>query len=268
MVDLTSLIPLALTWLLVLFRLTGIFIFAPMYGSRTIPVRIKVLFSIVLSFYVFAALYWPRGEDAVMRISPVTALNAPLWSLAGVVVAEMMIGLIIGFGANLPVIAMQVAGRVVDQQLGMGLGGVLNPDLDDQSGIVGEFFFIVALALFLILGGHRVLLSTLINTFDHVPLGAFRPDGHMLDLIVGLLASMFELALRVAGPLLCLVFLGTVAMGFIARTVPQINILSIGFPVRILVGMVVITAALSSEVSAFLGVAQRALGDIATFFGG
>ena len=253
-------------WLLVLFRLTGIFFFAPMYGSRTIPARVKIMLALMLSLCIYPVMTHEESP-AYPMIQPVLGQGLALWSLAGVVGMELLIGIIIGFGANLPILALQVGGRVVDQQLGMSIGGIINPELGDESGIIGEFYFIVGLSLFLIVGGHRILLATLIGTFNHVPLGGFVPDGHMLDLVVGLLASMFDLALRFSGPLLCLVFLGTVAMGFIARTVPQMNILSIGFPVRILVGILLLIVALTTEMQVYLDATQRMLRQVQVFFG-
>jgi flagellar biosynthetic protein FliR len=237
-----------------------------MYGSRLIPLRVKTMLAFLLSLCVYPTLLRVDAPSAG-SIEQIIDGGIGLWGMAGAVGAELMIGLIIGFGANLPLIGMQVSGRIVDQQIGLGIGGVFNPDLDDESGVVGEFYFVSALAVFLLLGGHRVLLSTLVDSFGRVPLTGFTADGHMLDLLVGLLASMFDLALRVAGPLLCLVFLGTVAMGFIARTVPQMNILSVGFPVRILIGMIVIVGAIDTGMDVFHQTLRKSLSDLSVFFG-
>ena len=101
---------------------------------------------------------------------------------------------------------------------------------------------------------------------DSVPLGGFRVDGAVIDLILGLLTSMLHLAFRVAAPLLCLVFLETVAMGFIARTVPQMNILSIGFALRIVIGVTLIIGALSVKGNILVQFLGNMLGQISKFF--
>ena len=212
-------------WLLVLFRLTGIFLYAPLFGSTTIPGRVKVFLALGLSFCVYPMLLDPARPSA-MLLAPVIASSLSLWSLASNVGAELAIGLVIGFGATLPLLAMQWAGRVMGRQIGFGLAEVLSAE-QEQGGLLSELYFLFALFVFLNLGGHHILLRTIIGTFDSVPLGGFRVDGAVIDLILGLLTSMLHLAFRVAAPLLCLVFLETVAMGFIARTVPQMNILSI-----------------------------------------
>lgn len=265
-ISLEPILPHVPAWLLVLFRLAGIFLFAPMFASVAVPARVKVMLALALSACVYPALIAP-GSPAQPMIAPVIAGGLSLPQLAGVVVAEMGIGLVIGFGASLPLIAMQVGGRMIDQQIGLGLAGIFNPDFDEQTGVVGEFFYIMALAVFLILGGHRLLLGTLIGSFSHVPLGGFAADVRVVQLVLGMATVMFELAIRVAAPLLCLVFLESVALGFVARTVPQLNILSVGFPVRILLGVGLTVTAIGVINGAFVSGMRRTLEQIGMIFG-
>lgn len=261
-------------FLLVLFRISGIFVISPVFGSRTIPARIKVLFAFGLAMCVYPAMapivgVSPVGTDVHDAAASILeqGTNLSLWTLPAMIAMEISIGAVIGFGASLPMIGFQMSGRVVDQQLGLGLAGVFNPELDEQAGVIGQFYFMFALALFIIMGGHHVLLSILIGSFNTVPLGGFGASSDLLSMLLGLLAIMFELALRVAGPLLCLVFLETAAIGFIARTVPQMNILSIGFPVRILVGVGLLITAIGIEAEVYMDSVQRTLHELATFFG-
>jgi len=262
-----GLVALLPAWLLVMFRITGIFIFAPVLGSRTIPVRIKALWTLGMSFVIFPMLLSPDRPAAVF-VMDVAANGLYLWAIAGMVVMELLIGLVIGYGASLPLLGLQVGGRVIDQQLGIGLAGIFNPELDEQSGITGEFLFLVGLALFVLMNGHRAMVQVLVASFDTFPLGGFRFDGHALLMILGLLQVMFELAFRVAGPLLCIIFLETVALGFIARTVPQMNILSIGFPLRILVGFGVLIGAIAGIAHIFENATVQMLDVLLRFFGG
>ncbi|MBI1336376.1 MAG: hypothetical protein GC164_05380 [Phycisphaera sp.] len=253
-------------WLLVLFRLTGIFLYGPVFGSLGIPMRVKAMLALLLSLCIYPVLLTANRPSAAL-IAPFIDHPMGLWQLIGAIASELMIGLVIGFIVSLPLVAMQVSGHVIDQQLGMGLAGIYNPELDEQSGIMGEFFYYMALVTFLLLGGHRVVLGTLIDTFGHVPLGGFHPGVSLVSLLMGMANAAFELAVRVAAPLLCLVFLETVAMGFIARTVPQMNILSVGFPLRILVGVSLVIAALAVINGAFEGSMNRTLTQLAYFFG-
>ncbi len=252
-------------WLLVLFRLAGIFAFTPLFSARTIPAVVKALLALGLSFCVFPLLL-ARGKTGSAVVGSILDSGLSLATVIPAVAAELLVGSVIGFCATLPLIGMQLGGRVVSQQMGLGLAEVFSPG-EEQSGITSRFFYLLGLALFLILGGHRALLMMLVGSFDHVPLGGSIAGGESLDLMIGLLASSYELALHVAAPLLCLIFLETVAMGFITRTVPQLNILSIGFAVRIVLGAGTLIGAVGVASVVFIDVMEQTLGRLALFFG-
>lgn len=222
-------------WLMVLFRFTGIFILSPLLGSATVPRLVKAILAVSLSLCVYPTLLAPHLGSAAW-IGAIIDQGLSLWTMIPVVAVELLIGFTVGYAASLPLVGLQLGGRMIDQQMGLGLGGVFNPELESQSGVVGEFLFILALAIFAILGGHERMFAVLVESFHHIPLGGFDGFGGLVHLVIGLLTIAFELAFRIAAPLLCLLFLQALALGFIMRTVPQMNILSVGFPVRILVG--------------------------------
>ncbi len=252
-------------WLLVLFRLTGVFIFSPVFGSNAVPGRVKVFFAVGLSVCIYPMLLTP-GSTAELLAVRAQAAGVPMWSLVGVITSELMVGLLIGFGASLPMLGMQLGGRVIDQQMGLGLAGIFNPEVGEQTGIVSEVYFLLALAVFVILGGHRAIVGVLVGSFEGVPLGAFTFDIRVVDLMIGLMTTVTELALRVAAPLICLMFLQTVAMGFIAKTVPQMNILSVGFVLRICLGAVVLIGAFTAASGAYGELVIETMGQLSRFF--
>jgi len=264
-VDLEPYTLLVPAWLMVLFRLTGIFVFTPLFSSRMLPPRIKVLLALSMSFCVFPMLL-AAGKTSSYLMVGFLDTGLSLWGLVPAVGGELLIGMIIGYAAILPLIGMQLGGRVISQQLGLGLAEVFNPG-EEQSGLVSQFLYLLALAIFLLVGGHRVLLNVLVGSFDHIPLGGTVAVASAMDMIVGLLGAAFGLALRVAGPLLCLIFLETVTLGFIARTVPQLNILSVGFALRILVGASVLIGSVGIAAGVFTDMLQDMLGQLRWFFG-
>lgn len=266
-VSLNPILMYMMPWLMVLFRISGIFVIAPVFGSKTIPARIKVFMALGLSFCVFPLLLDGDGMPSSAIHASIMANNLPLWLIVGAIAMELLVGIVIGYGASLPVLGMQVGGRVCDQQMGMSIGGVFNPEINEDSGVVSEIFFVVALSVFLIIGGHRAILTAVVGSFNVIPLGGFKPDGHVLELIIGLVSSMFTLAFRVAAPLLCIMFLQMVAMGFIARTVPQLNILSIGFPLRILLGATMLIGSCTMIIIAYSDAVTQAMQNIGRFFG-
>ena len=126
----------------------------------------------------------------------------------------------------------------------LGFATLYNPALGDEGDVVGQLFFFLALAGFLIVSGHEAIVAAVLHSFGHVPLGAFVFDTGVLTMVTGLLLSAVEVALRVAAPVIAIIFLQSIAMGFVSRTVPQLNILSLGFPLRILVGFTVMVGGL------------------------
>jgi flagellar biosynthetic protein FliR len=224
-VDLQPILMHMPAFLLVLFRLTGIFIFAPLFGANSVPVKARICLALTLAFCIYPIV--PSQNPVYLTVA----------SLPMAVGSELLIGLAIGYGASLPLIAMQMGGLVMAQQMGLGFAQLVNPENDAPTDPVGQMLFLGALTIFLLLNGHHAMLTALVRSFQNVPLGGYVPNDQLLTTTVGLLSSMYDLAVRLSAPLLCLIFLETVAMGFIAKTVPQLNILSLGFPVRIIVGL-------------------------------
>jgi len=256
-VDLTPILNHAPAWLLVLFRLTGIFVLAPMFGSEAIPRQVRVFLALGLSFCVYPMLLTP-GSSSAVNVGFTVDHGVPLWPVLGMVGVELLIGFAVGFAASLPMIGMQVGGQVIDQQMGLGFAGVVNPEFGEEAGIIARLMFLMSLTIFIILGGHRAMLATLIGSFDKVPLGGFDDLAGLATMMVGLLDVTFDMAFRIAAPLLCVMFLVQISLGFIMRTVPQVNVLSVGFIIRILLGAVFM--------SAFVGIAAGVFVDHAHLF--
>ena len=222
---------------LVIFRIGGLMIYGPVFGAPVIPVRIKVLLALVLGLaaYPLVRAQYGIGEGLTLN----------LYSLAPLVASELLLGLVVGFVASLPIVGVQIGGLVMAQQMGLGFARIFNPAMDSNADILGQIIFFMTLSGFLMVGGHEAMLLAVLHSFEHVPLGGFRPDLDLIGMVVGVLSASFELALRVAAPLLCLIFLQTIAMGFVTKTVPQLNILSLGFPIRILAGLLIVCLGLT-----------------------
>lgn len=218
--------------LLVIFRIGGLMLFAPVFGSNIVPLRLRILLAFVLGAAIYPVLH------GVGVVSP-EGLSLNLASLAPLVAMEVLVGLIIGLIASLPLVAMQMGGLLMGQQMGLGFATLYNPAMGDEGDVVGQLFFFLALAGFLIINGHEAIVTAVLHSFGHVPLGGFVADTGLLALLSGLLLAAVEVALRVAAPVIAIIFLQSIAMGFVSRTVPQLNILSLGFPLRILVGFTV-----------------------------
>lgn len=234
----TSLIAHLPAALLVIFRISGLMIFAPVFGSNVVPLRVRILLAFVLGVAIYPLLH---GVGAVST----EGLRLDLYALAPLVALEVLVGLVIGLVASLPLIAMQMGGLLMGQQMGLGFATLYNPAIGEDADVLGQLLFFLALVGFLVVSGHEAIVTAVMNSFGHVPLGGFVIDAGLVSFLTGMLLAAFEVAIRVAAPVLAIIFLQSLAMGFVSRTVPQLNILSLGFPLRILVGILVLIAGLA-----------------------
>lgn len=214
-------------FLMCLFRLSGVFVFAPVLGSPAIPIRVRTLLCIV-----FAVALYPSVPPAYQ-----TPMEFNLATMAWAVASEALIGITIGLLAALPMYAIQFGGLIIGHQIGIGLASVYNPALDMEGDVVGQFLLFLALAVFISIGGLESIFGALAATFANIPLGGLRATDAPLELLVGLVASGMEVGLRVAAPVLCIVLAETIAAAFIMKTMPQLNIMTIGFAIKILIAL-------------------------------
>lgn len=248
MAVLEMLLPHAVGFALTLARIAGLFLFAPVLGSPIIPVQIKALLALGLTLAVYPTL--GPVETAV----PLTTLTA-----APLIAVEVLFGLVIGLIASLPIISVQMGGLIAGQQMGLGIASFYNPAIDTEGDIAGQLLFFMAVAIFLGLGGMEAMHGAVVRSFELTPAGGLAWEMAPVELLAGMVTAGFELAIRVAAPVLCVIFLETVAVGMIMKTVPQMNILSFGFPVRILAGVSAMYASAAAIADATTGDVQRTM---------
>ncbi|GIW73680.1 MAG: hypothetical protein KatS3mg103_0202 [Phycisphaerales bacterium] len=230
---------------LVAARLGGLFLFAPVLASQLVLRQVRVLLLVMLT----AALY-PAVAAGGVQAPPLE-----IGSLALVLLGEVLIGLAIGLLATLPLVAIQIAGSVVSYKLGLALAQVYNPEFDAQSEVVGQLLYLMGLALFVQVGGLEHMVVAVMGTFDAIPPGMAWLDDGPVDLLAAMLDSAMVVGLRIAMPVLVLATLASLAMGVLMRTIPQINIMTVGFAIQILLGL----AVLAVSVYAIGDVAQEAV---------
>jgi len=232
-----------ITFVLVLTRISGLMLFAPIFGSSNVPPQAKIGLSAVLSFIVFPAL-------------PATSLAVPMTvgGLAIAAVEELAVGVVIGFAASLLFAGFQLAGHLVGQQMGLALAAVFNPQFEEQTSVLGEFYFFLAMVLFVLMNGHHLLLSAVLSSFRLVPVAGVQFPPELPAKLSVMFGEIFSIGLRIAAPAVLALLLSSVALGFIARTVPQMNLLIIGFPLRIGLGLAVVVISLPLMIAAVTNV--------------
>jgi len=226
-------------YLLVLFRVAGLVMAAPLFGSNAIPTHLRVLFAAAIALMVFPA------------VLPMVPADLTIPAVLAGVVSEIMIGLVMGVAIHAVFAGAELAGVLVGQQGGLSLGQTYNPAMDESTTALGQLYFIVLFLIFVLAGGHRAVIGGLLDSFRAIPLLSFGVDESHIGLIAELLQSACTMALRLAGPCLIAMFMTTIALGFLSKTMPQLNVLSVGFMVRIVVLFVVGGLALSGSQGVF-----------------
>lgn len=226
----------ALPYLMVVFRLSGLFLLAPYISGIAIPAKIRILLITIMGACVYPLI--PSTMQGA------AAANIELMGLIPAVVGELLIGAVIGFIASLPLMSLESAGTLVGQQMGFGLARVYNPEADFDADLIGQLLFYLGGGAFLAIGGIEAMFLGVIRTFEHVPAGGIGLKSVPLDAIVGTLSAGFELALRVSAPVTGIIFLLVILFGAVGKTMPQINIMSVGFTIKIVAGISILTLAI------------------------
>ncbi len=215
----------ALLVVLLLARASGFVAACPFLGEAIVPMKVRALFAgclaLALAGVVRTGLPDPAG----------------LPDLAIMVGGEVMIGATIGFLARLVLLAFEMAGEIVAIQMGFGIASVIDPLGGHRSTLVGRWLWLAGTALFLTLGGHHLLLRAFGASLTALPPGRPFPADAIAELMARSTADAIAAPLRLAAPVMGALLLAAMGLGILARTVPQMNVFVVGFPVKIAVGV-------------------------------
>jgi len=212
-------------WALVFVRLVSGVAVLPVLGDRRFPMLGRVGLAGLLAVLLLPA------------VRPPAAIPRGTWELGLLVAKEASVGLVLGFVSLLIFHAMHYAGQVVGFQMGFAVVNVVDPQTQQQVSLIGEFQYLTAVLFFLVLNGHHMLLAALARSFELVPLFSVSPSPELGGSLVRLTSEVFVIGAKVAAPAMAALFLANVALSIIARTVPQMNIFIVGFPIGIAVGL-------------------------------
>ena len=214
--------------LVIILRISGFFISAPVFNSRNLPTQLKIAFTLFISLFVYFILY------------PTTNVPEINFSFILLLISEFLIGLVIGYTAQLLFSALQLAGQSIDMQIGFGMVNVMDPQSCLQVPLMGTFYNLLASLIFFLINGHHYMLEALFYSYKVLPLGGFSVKPSFIALLIELTAELFIIAFKLAAPMVGALFISDFVMGIISRTVPQMNVFLVGMPAKILFGFVML----------------------------
>ena len=215
-------------------RLSGFLATAPFFASRNIQPSVRG-FKYIASSAFSASVF---GGDLLLADTG--------WSLVLMLLKEVVLGLTLGYASSIVFAAFQVAGQIIDMQMGFGMINVLDPQSGHQIPLIGNYLYLIAMLVFLAYDGHHFLLHALWSSWQLVPPGGTWGSPDLLWEILRATAVMFIAGIEIATPVLGALFLADLALAVLARTMPQLNVFVVGLPMKSLLGL--FTLALSVPV--------------------
>ncbi len=235
MIDTTPFLPHAPAFVVITARVGGIFLLTPLLSASTLPVRARVLLILALSVAVYP-LAQPLGlEHATLDLA----------HLAPLIAGELLVGVCIGVIATIPILSVQIAGKLMGTQMGLGIADTVDPNADIQGDTLGQLLFMIAVAAFLAAGGLDAMLAALIESYQRIPAGGLATDNLPLETYTALITSGNTLAVRIALPVVAIIMVENLVVGYLMKTVPTLNIMTFGFPIKIVMGLCILVIALT-----------------------
>lgn len=222
-----------MTVFLVTVRFAALFLLTPLFAVAQIPVRVRVLFLLALAFVMVA------GLGTVQVATPLSMAE-----LLRAVFNELIVGAALAFGVFAAFAAFLFGGRILDFQMGFGVANLIDPATNTQGPLLGTALNMMAVIIFFLLNGHHMMIRGLAYSLEKIPPGA-PVRALSLEAIVSQFGVMFIYGLAVVAPAVFTLLLLDVGMAVAARTMPQVNMFIIGFPLKIFMGLVMLALSLN-----------------------
>ena len=216
-------------FILVLSRLTGMLLTAPLFSTFPIPMQLKVGLGALCAFIMYPFVL----QSAANFIAP-----KDLISLTILLCKETAVGVLIGFAMSLMFTAVEIAGQILSIQMGLAIAIALDPVTKQNVPIVGQFYLFIASIVFITLNGPHWLFTTVWDSYHSIPIGLdFSFSGEITQQLLSFASKLFLIAFSIIIPIFSVLFIKTILMGIVAKIMPQLNIFMVAMPAQIYVGL-------------------------------
>jgi flagellar biosynthesis protein FliR len=216
---------------LVLVRVSGLMVFAPVFSSEAIPARVKTVFVLAVSFLVAPLVAAFPGARAELGLLPV--------------LGELSVGLVFGLTLSLVFEALSFAGQVMGFQFSFSLVNLLDPNAPVQTPLMGQLFSLLGTLTIIGAGLDRTVLAALLRTFSTAPVGAVTLDPRAGIALLPMAAGIFAAAVQLSAPVVAATVLAEVAVAVAGKMAPQLPVMAVTVPVKAMLGYVVLIASLA-----------------------
>ena len=217
-------------FVLVVARLVPLFILAPLFSSKMVPVRVRGIVAVALALGLTPLAV--RGNK--VPVDPLT--------IGSLLAKELLVGLTFAFVIGILFAALTVAGALLDTLVGFSFGALVDPITGTQSPVISQIYSLVGVMVFIAIGGDGWMLRGLAETYELVPLLAFPSIGALVGGANLAFTQIFVSALQIAAPVLIAVTITDAAFGIVSRVSPQMNVFAVGMPAKIIVALIILGA--------------------------
>ncbi len=208
-------------------RILGIVAVAPGFSAAFVPPMVRMTIAGGLALALMPLVAPPAHQVLEMTLQAYIAL----------LISELVMGIACGFMVACLIEAARLGGEIVDLQIGFRVASLFDPISAAQSSLLGQMWYLLAILFFFQVQGHHWLCAGLARSFELCPVGAVLFNQNIGLIAVQLVSALFALALRIAAPVIAALILTDLTMGLLGRGMPQMNILMVGFPAKIVIGM-------------------------------
>jgi flagellar biosynthetic protein FliR len=251
-IDISFLPALAAAFMLVFARIGTMLMLLPGLGELTVPVRVRLTVALVLA----AVLLPLHRNDYHLDLG---ALGPLLLMLA----RELLVGAMLGMTARLAMSALQVAGSVIAQQLGLGFVTAVDPTQGQQGMLLGNFLGVLGVTLIFATDMHHLVIAALNDSYGLFAPGSVPLMGDIAALTTQTIASAFRIGVQLSAPFLVFGLLFNLGLGVLSRLMPQMQVYFIGLPLSILIGLMILALVLGAMMATFLGSIAEVLHQLA-----
>ena len=234
------------SFLLPLFRIAALLMVMPVIGTQLVPVRVRMYLALAFTLVLMPVLPAMPQIDAL-------SLQGWLW-----IGQEVLVGALLGFSLQLFFHAFVVAGQMIAMQMGLGFASMVDPANGISVAVLGQFLLMLVTLLFLAMNGHLVVFEVLAESFVTLPVGSGLLLDHYLA-IAGRLGWVLGAGLLLALPAITALLVVNIAFGVMTRAAPQLNIFAIGFPLTLVLGLVIVWLGMADILAHYLDLAREAL---------
>lgn len=231
-----EIVQLVQSWVWPFCRVAGLLMTAPVIGTRTVPVRVRIIMAILITAVLFPVL------PEIPNVDPVSSEGILI------TIQQVMIGISMGVSMRIVFVALEMAGQAIGQLMGLMLASMVDPTSGNQVPIIGQFYLLLATLLFVAIDGHLVMISVLAQSFNSMPIGTSGISNSSMWEIVIWTGTILKAAVLIALPAIVSLLIVNLSFGVMTRSAPQLNIFAVGFPIMIILGVLIIFFNLSSFV--------------------